>query len=78
MKYLDYATCILVFIGALNWGLIGAFGFNLVSFLFSDMMIQNIIYVLVGLSAVYKVIKVATCGSCGCCCSSSSCSTPKE
>lgn len=50
VKYIMYA---LVLIGALNWGLIGAFNFDLVSFLFGDMSIlTRIIYVLVGLCAI--------------------------
>ena len=50
VKYIMYA---LVLIGALNWGLIGAFNFDLVSFLFGDMtVLTRIIYTLVGLSAI--------------------------
>ncbi len=36
-KCLDYTLLALVIIGALNWGLIGLFRFNLVTFLFGDM-----------------------------------------
>lgn len=44
---------ILVFVGALNWGLIGLFDFNLVSFFFGySPMMEKLIYVLVGVSAV--------------------------
>ena len=40
-------------IGAINWGLIGFFNFNLVSTLFGDMTIlSRIIYSLVGISAI--------------------------
>lgn len=47
----------LVIIGALNWGLIGAFNFNLVSFLFGDMtLLTRIIYSLVGLCAIGYLI----------------------
>ena len=50
VKYIMYA---LVLIGALNWGLIGAFNFDLVSFLFGEMtVLTRIIYSLVGLSAI--------------------------
>lgn len=43
----------LVFIGALNWGLVGLFNFDLVAFLFGDMTIlSRTIYSLVGLSAL--------------------------
>ncbi len=61
----------LVLIGALNWGLIGAFNFDLVSFLFGNMTIlTRIIYTLVGLGAVgYFVITMredTDCINCGC------------
>ena len=44
---------ILVIVGALNWGLIGFFNFNLVSAIFGSMMwLERLIYILVGLSAL--------------------------
>lgn len=53
-KCLDYTALTLVLIGALNWGLIGFFGFNLVSFLFGEMTwLSRVIYGIVGLSAIY-------------------------
>ena len=53
MNLLKGITYTLVLIGAINWGLIGAFNFNLVSFLFGDMSITSrIVYVLVGLCAI--------------------------
>ena len=53
MNIFKWLTYSLVLIGALNWGLIGAFGFDLVGFLFGDMSIASrIIYLLVGLSAI--------------------------
>ena len=36
-KFLDYTALIISIIGAVNWGLIGFFRFNLVTFLFGDM-----------------------------------------
>ncbi|AGB41340.1 hypothetical protein Halha_1395 [Halobacteroides halobius DSM 5150] len=45
----------LVIIGALNWGLIGLFGFNLVSAIFGTGFLSRIIYSLVGLSGLYSV-----------------------
>jgi hypothetical protein len=45
---------VLVIIGGLNWGLVGFFSFDLVAALFgSASMISNIVYDLVGLSALY-------------------------
>lgn len=53
-KGLDYAALTLVIIGAINWGLVGFFGFNLVSFLFGGASIlSRIIYAVVGISGIY-------------------------
>jgi hypothetical protein len=62
MKYvLKNIAWVLVIIGALNWGLVGLFKFNLVDSLFGSLLISRIVYSLVGLSAVvliiFKVIK---------------------
>ncbi len=44
---------VLVLVGALNWGLVGLFGFNLVAYLLGGWpMVERVVYVLVGLSAV--------------------------
>ena len=54
MKALIYIALTLVIIGAINWGLIGFFRFNLVSLIFGDMtVLARIIYALVGLSGLY-------------------------
>lgn len=43
----------LILIGALNWGLVGAFDFNLVSYFLGDgTLMTRIIYLLVGVSAI--------------------------
>ncbi len=44
----------LVIIGAINWGLIGLFNFNLVETLFGETIVSRIIYILVGLSGIYS------------------------
>ena len=46
--FYNYICRPLVLIGALNWGLVGAFNFNLVSVLFGIGMLTRIIYILVG------------------------------
>lgn len=49
---------ILVVIGALNWGLVGLFDFDLVATLLGDMtVVSRIVYVLVGLSGVLMLVK---------------------
>ena len=51
---LDYTALIISMIGALNWGLIGLFKFNLVSWIFGDRSwISRIIYVIVGICGLY-------------------------
>ena len=55
-KFLDCTALTIAIIGAVNWGLIGFFRFDLVSFIFGDMTwISRIIYALVGLSGVYML-----------------------
>ena len=54
MKVIDKIALVLVVIGAINWGLIGFFNFNLVSTIFGDMtVISRIIYALVGISGLW-------------------------
>ena len=55
-KYLDGTALTIAIIGAVNWGLIGLFRFDLVAFLFGDMSwLSRIVYVLVGISGLYLV-----------------------
>lgn len=56
----------LVIVGALNWGLIGFFNYNLVSMVFGSWpMLEKLIYILVGLSAIYEAtIHMSYCGCC--------------
>ncbi len=51
-KLIKYVCEPLVIIGALNWGLIGAFNFNLVEVLFGTGIITKIVYLLVGLASL--------------------------
>ncbi|MCI5918661.1 MAG: DUF378 domain-containing protein [Roseburia sp.] len=53
-KWLDYTLLTLVIIGAINWGLIGFFRFDLVAFIFGNMSwLSRIIYALVGIGGLY-------------------------
>ena len=55
-KGLDYTLLTLVIIGAVNWGLIGFFRFDLVAFLFGNMSwLSRIIYAVVGISGLYII-----------------------
>lgn len=56
MKALDYTVLILVIIGAINWGLIGFFGLDLVAFLFGSMSIlSRIVYAIIGICGLYAI-----------------------
>jgi uncharacterized membrane protein YuzA (DUF378 family) len=46
---------ILVLIGGLNWGLVGAFRFDLVSKIFGAGTISRIVFIIVGLAALYLI-----------------------
>ncbi|MBI4040131.1 DUF378 domain-containing protein [Candidatus Daviesbacteria bacterium] len=53
MKALMPVAGLLVIIGALNWGLVGLVGLNVVNTIFGGMpTVERIVYILVGLSAV--------------------------
>lgn len=57
MKTLHMIAFVLIVVGALNWGLMGAFNFNLVEKLLGDgSMLTKIVYILVGLSAVFEAV----------------------
>ncbi len=56
MKIIDKIALLLIIIGAVNWGLIGFFKFNLVSAIFGEMTIlSRIIYSLVGISGLWGI-----------------------
>lgn len=62
-KTIDAVILTLVIIGAVNWGLIGFFGFNLVSTVFGSMTwVSRIIYALVGLGGLYLISFYANLG----------------
>ena len=53
-NWLDYTLLALVIIGAVNWGLIGFFRFDLVALVFGDMTwFSRIIYAVVGIGGLY-------------------------
>ena len=56
-KFLKNASYIFVLLGALNWGLVGLFGFDLFAYLFGIMTpITRILYGIVGISALVSAI----------------------
>lgn len=56
MQALQKVALVFIIIGAINWGLIGLFDFNLVESLFgADNVITKIVYVLVGISGIIDI-----------------------
>ena len=56
MKIIDTIALVLIIIGAINWGLIGLFNFNLVETIFGGFSaISRIIYTLVGVSGLWGI-----------------------
>lgn len=60
MKAINLITLVLLVIGGLNWGLVGIAGIDLIMKIFGAGLISQIVYILVGLSAIYVAIISAT------------------
>ena len=57
MKSIDVVAAVLLVVGGLNWGLVGLFQFDLVAAIFgAGAPIARVVYILVGLSALYQAI----------------------
>jgi uncharacterized membrane protein YuzA (DUF378 family) len=58
LNALDWIALALLVIGGLNWGLVGLFQYDLVAAIFGGQgaLLSRIVYVLVGLSAVYVAV----------------------
>lgn len=57
MKILDVVAIILLIIGGLNWGVMAILDFNLLAWIFRDMILATkLIYGLIGLSAIYPMM----------------------
>lgn len=63
LNFFDWLTLVLVVIGAVNWGLVGFFKFDLVAAIFGSMsLMSRIIYDLVGLSGLYVAVMMGMLG----------------
>ena len=52
----DYFALTIAIIGAINWGLIGFFKFDLVAFIFGDLtVLSRIVYAIVGICGLYLI-----------------------
>lgn len=56
METLQKACLVITIIGAINWGLIGLFNFNLVDTLFgAGSLMSSIVYILVGICGLINI-----------------------
>jgi len=62
---LDWLASTLVIVGAINWGLVGMFQFDLVAALFGGQSaaLSRIVYTLVGLSGLYSIFSLTKAAS---------------
>jgi len=61
MSKLDWVARVLVLVGALNWGLVGIANLDLVELILGSIpLLQKIVYILVGVAALYEVYMLAT------------------
>ncbi|QVK21117.1 DUF378 domain-containing protein [Mycoplasmatota bacterium] len=61
MSALQKTALVLTLVGALNWGLIGLFGFDLVAFIFggATTFLSRTVYSLVGVAAIINLTLLA-------------------
>lgn len=55
-KTLHFVAMTLLWVGGLNWGLMGLLGLNVVEMLLGSTGLVNIVYILVGLSTVWIIL----------------------
>ena len=56
METLQKVALVFTIIGALNWGLIGLFDFNLVTMIFGDgTLLTKIVYTIVGITGLINI-----------------------
>ena len=55
MKKLDIAALALLWIGALNWGVIGLFDFDVINFIFDSRLLDRFIYTAIAAAALYQI-----------------------
>lgn len=58
--FIGLLTFVLVLIGALNWGLVGAFNIDLVQIILGSIpILADAVYILVGISAVVQILLIS-------------------
>lgn len=59
MSWLDWVTLVLLYVGGLNWGLVGFLDLNLVEAILGTGTVTTVVYALVGLSTLWMIYKHA-------------------
>ena len=60
MNMIQKIALVFTIIGAINWGLIGLFNFNLVESLFGTSLFSAIIYMIVGIAGIINIMLLFT------------------
>lgn len=60
MNMIQKIALVFTIIGAINWGLIGLFNFNLVEAVFGDALLSAIIYMIVGIAGIINIMLLFT------------------
>lgn len=60
MNMIQKIALVFTIIGAINWGLIGLFNFNLVEAVFGDALLSAIIYMIVGITGIINIMLLFT------------------
>jgi uncharacterized membrane protein YuzA (DUF378 family) len=55
METLQKICLVFTIIGAIVWGIIGFFDFNIVAWIFGDSIISNIVYIIVGICGIINI-----------------------
>lgn len=56
MSIIQKIALALTVLGAINWGLVGIFEFNLVSYLFGELtVVSRIIYIVIALAGLFNI-----------------------
>lgn len=55
MKTFEKVTLVFTIIGAINWGLIGAFDMNIVTMLLKNVVLQDIVYMVIGVCGLVNI-----------------------
>lgn len=56
LNIVDVIALVLVIVGGLNWGLVGLMQYNLVEAILGQTGLTGVVYILVGLAAVYLAV----------------------